>query len=310
VPKYAPGYPALLAQAGAIGGVEAMGWVSLLAALLLGALVAWLAAELAGLLVVPVAVAAVLFHRDVVTHAQVVMSDLPTTTLLLAELVLLVRAARTGSVVAVGVAGFTAGYLTLMRPATAVLLITGVVALSALGGWRSRGAVFVISSLPALLLLGLWQWWLFGSPFVTGYQAQGASPTGDGALSGLFHPSYALGPPPLPSGRTLPNALVYVAHMLGLDGSSLVPGLGLVGAIVAWRWARRAGVDGLVGRFVLCVAALMLLVYVPYFWQDTRFVMAPTVLLTVCGVAGAARFLARRLVAGLLQFRRATPNLR
>jgi hypothetical protein len=59
VPKYAPGFPALLAPAVALGGIQSAIWVPYLGVFVLGGLIALMAAELGGPLIAPLAVASV-----------------------------------------------------------------------------------------------------------------------------------------------------------------------------------------------------------------------------------------------------------
>jgi hypothetical protein len=234
----------------------------------------------------------VLFGRDAVTNAQVVLSDLPTATVAILQLALLLRAGRTGGRVPLVLAGLTAGYLPWMRPTTVLFLAAGVAALSALPGWRRNVLIYLAASAPVLALLGIWQWAQFGSPLVTAYQAHGATPDGSTAFGALFDLRYVLGPAHhVSSVDPMPNAVVYPLHLLGLDGSSLLPGLGAIGLVAIGLWARRMASQGVVGRFALVALAVTLATYLPYFWQDTRFLMTPTLLLGLCGAVASVRFI-------------------
>jgi hypothetical protein len=287
--NFTPGFPALLVPAVALGGIDAAAWVPYLSALFLGGLIALIAAEISVPLAAPVAVATVLFSRDIVTHAQVVLSDLPTATIAVLQLALILVGARTRGWVPIALAGVCAGLLPWLRPATILFLAAGVAGLSALPGWRRKVLVYLTASAPLLALLGIWQWSQFGSPLVTAYQAHGASSDNSGAISALFNPKYVFGQ--TVHAGPLSNGLQYPLHLLGLDGSSLVPGLGALGVVMAGVWTPRVDTNGLVARFSLTVLGVTLATYLPYWWQDTRFLMTPTILVGLCGAAALSQFL-------------------
>lgn len=79
----------------------------------------------------------------------------------------------------------------------------------------------------------------------------------------------------------LPNVLAYPALMLGFSGSLLAPGLLASAAFGLWRRPER--------RFVLSIAGGSLVVYVPYYWQDTRFMFPFAALMTIYAAVGLAR---------------------
>jgi hypothetical protein len=105
-------------------------------------------------LAAPLAVAAVLFDRDIVTHARVVLSDLPAATIALLQLALLVRASRSGGRVPILLAGLTAGYLPWLRPAMVLFVVAGVAALTARPEFRRNTLLYLLASAPLLALLG------------------------------------------------------------------------------------------------------------------------------------------------------------
>lgn len=79
--------------------------------------------------------------------------------------------------------------------------------------------------------------------------------------------------------KPLPNLAYYLAAVFGLWGGVMLPGVVLLAGVAAWR---RGGPER---RFFLGVVGGTLLVYVPYFWQDDRFLFPVVALVSV--MAGA-----------------------
>src|SRR5207244_9562258 len=92
-------------------------------------------------------------------------------------------------------AGILSGGLAWVRLASLPLLVASVVGLTARPDWRRAALIYLAGSLPMVVLLGLWQWATYGSPFITGYQAVGAGPGGNGTFGSLLSAAYVLGPP-------------------------------------------------------------------------------------------------------------------
>jgi hypothetical protein len=297
VPRYPPGFSMLLAPAVAIGGPDATVFVSFAAALAIGMAAAAIAARLSGPLAAPLAVFLVLYVKGSRDLAVVVMSDLPAAAILVVEVALLVYARRARHYV---VAGIVAGALVWIRLPLLALTLAGLVSLSAVRTSRRAAAWYLCGAVPLIMLLGLWQFVTFGSPFVSSYQAAGAAPDGSTNIGALFSLQYALGEPwnepwrytgPLDklADWGLPNALLYPLLLLGADGYLLRPGVGLVGLVALAGLALQRGSAGVFGRFGLTAVAATLAVYVPYFYQDARFIIAPAALLAIGAAALAVR---------------------
>jgi hypothetical protein len=304
-PYYTPGLSILLMPSVACGGVAAAVWTCWVAALALGTLAAALAFELDSPAAAPLAVVLVLFTPAAQRFAEVVMTELPAASLLAFEALLL--AAGRGWWSAAG-AGALAGCLVWIRPAAVAYLLAGLAAVTALPEKRRRAAAYLVGALPLLTLLGAWQWLEFGSPLTTTYQAGHYTPLGGADLAGMFSWRYAFAAPSAssPMGRegpdfgglglawSLPNGLLYPLQLLGLDGFLLYPGVGVLGLIGVWRYARHGGARAAVARFGAAVIATTLAVYVPYFYQSGRFLFGAAVFL---GCAAAA--LTAETTAGL-----------
>jgi hypothetical protein len=274
--RYTPGFPILLAPIVAIGGLESAVIVSYVAALVLGVLSALLAWRVGGGLAAPVATALVLFNAGVFVLAHIVMSDLPSAALAVSELALLSLWTGPRSAVA---AGLIAGGLVWLRPGLLVMGAAGAVGLSASPRYKLSLAWYGAGLLLPVLLLGGWQWLEFGSPFVTSYQAAGASATGSSDPSGFFSLKYVLGPPwNTYSVGTEANGPVYLRALIGIDSDTTYPGIGLIGLIGAAVMALGHGEGSRIGRFSLAANAVTLLLYVPYFFRDLRFLIIPVVL--------------------------------
>jgi hypothetical protein len=120
----------------------------------------------------------------------------------------------------------------------------------------------LVGAIPLLVLLGIWQWVLFGSPVLTAYQASGLNALGRGDFDAFFSLEHVLMRPAESSARfrevlsdpvafggpalmwTLPNALIYPLQLSGADGFLVRPGVGLVGLLGLVHYARRAGPGG------------------------------------------------------------------
>lgn len=296
LPYYTPGLSILLMPSVALGGFAAAVWTCWVSALAVGALAAVLAYRLGGPGAAPLAVVMVLFTPAAERFAEVVMSELPAATLLALEALLLAAGRGRRSAAAAGV---LAGSLICLRPASLPHLLAGLAAVTALPDRRRRTAAYLAGALPPLVLLGAWQWLVLGSPVTTTYQAGRCNPLGRADVSAMFSPRYAFETPSPPDpmwregpdfggrglGWSLPNGVLYPLQLLGFDGFLLRPGVGLIGLIALWRYARHGGARGAVARFGSALILVTLAAYVPYFYQSGRFLISAAVFL---GCAAAA----------------------
>jgi hypothetical protein len=294
--RYTPGFPLLLMPVIAIGGFASAVWVSYFAALVLSLLAALLAWRVGGGLAPAPATALVLFNGEMFFMSRVIMSDLPSTTMAFAEVALLALAGGRFSAVA---AGLLAGALVWVRPGSIVLVVAAIAGLSAVCAWKHRLVWYTGAVTVPVLLLACFQWYAFGSPLVTSYQATAASGDGSTALSSFLSVSYILGPPwnAYMVGSDS-NLSVYLRALIGLDNPETLPGIGLLGLIGAAALARRTGPGGCFGRFTLAANVVTLLLYVPYFFRDVRFLMIPVSLNDVAAavmIAGGISRLASAL---------------
>jgi hypothetical protein len=290
VPRYSPGFSALLVPVVAVGGVGAAVMVPYVCALLAGcraALVAW---RLAGLLAGALAAPFVLLTGVAYGSAQSVMTEAPAAALALLMVWLLMR----GGARAAGAAGLLAGLQVWLRPANGVLLLAGLAAISARCNWRQRAVRFLAGAAPLLLGLALWQWAVWGSPLTTGYQVAGVGAEGGRGVGSLFGLRFVLAPTHARSGPVIgcrvewPNAGAYAAMLAGYGGCLSWPGVGVLGVAAPWVFLRRPGPLGAWARFAAASMLATLAVYLPYFFQDSRFLVVPAVL----GNVGAAVLLA------------------
>jgi hypothetical protein len=305
IPRYPPGFSILLMPGVAMGGVQAAAWETYATAFALAGLCALLAAQVSGPAAAPIAALLALFAPEVTHLSRLSMSDLPTAALVMLELAMLMLLSGPASLF---LAGLLAGSLAWMRIAAWPLVLAGLVATTARADDRRGRALYVVGALLPLLALGLWQFATFGSPLITTYQAAGATPEGDSALSSFFSTRYAFGPPAFGDGTYLggdgrgwnvANAIFYPLQLLGMDGFVALPGLGLVALLgLAW-FARERGPSGVFGRFGLATILVTLGVYIPYFWQSGRFVLVASPLFAVATAALVVRAVshARRTVA-------------
>jgi hypothetical protein len=164
VPTYPPGYPVHLAIAGMIGGfTRAPFYVTPIAALVCLALMFILARELG--LSQPYAIASALILACMpafLQHSLVMMSDVPATMWVLATIVCALRARLVHKYVYMAGAAF--GIAVWVRPTNALLVIPLLLAL------RFKNVVRVaIAALPFAIALMLFNYGVYGNPFMTGY---------------------------------------------------------------------------------------------------------------------------------------------
>ncbi len=286
--RYTPGFALMLVPAVALGGVEAAVWVPYVLAVLLGVLVLFLTAALGGPGAGLLAVMFTLFSGYALLGAQMVMSDLPSATLSVLEILALAFARSRWTAVA---AGFIGGALVWIRPVSLVLAVAAVVALTACKDFRGRARWYSIGLAVPVALLAMWQWSTFGSPFTTSYVGADAGPGDGSGFAGLYGLKYLFGPPwNAYSAGIDPNVSVYPKWLIGLDSDTYLPGVGLVGLLGAVQMARSARRPVAVfGCFTVGATLLTLAVYLPYFFRAERFLVTPAVLTTVAAAVLIAR---------------------
>jgi hypothetical protein len=297
VPRYPPGYSILLMPAVALWGVAGAVWVNYFSGILLGVLAAWLAARLGGAWAAPLAVVSVLCSIGAIAFSHTVMSDLPTATLVMLELLVLIvgRTARSALL-----AGLLAGALVWIRLPNLVLLLAGLAGLTAMPD-RRRAVAFLGGALLFPVLLGLWQFTTFGSPLTTGYEALHIGPNAHSSVASLFRWQYVFGQPFGRSGLAWnwnwSNALLYPLTLLGFKFWLALPGVGLLGLFAALSFARQTGERGVAGRFTIVALIATMAIYLPYFWQSVRFMLVPAVLLNMLTAVVVAPWLTAKLIA-------------
>lgn len=150
--------------------------------------------------------------------------------------------------------------------------------LAGFGVWVKLAHVVIVAGLPrrampafVVMLIGLvvtkvaWDW---------GYG-------GDHAQWGLSHVFSTEGL--VDRHHSLPNVLAYPLMLLGLHQSITVPGAAILAAWSVWRRPER--------RFVLPFFVGLLAVYLPYFFQDDRFMFPAAALIAVYAGVGVADIL-------------------
>jgi len=256
VPRYSPGFSIMLMPAVALGGVAAAAWVPYLALAALLGLTVLLALRLAGPCAAFLVTLLLLFSGAIIQHARIVMSDLPSATLLVLELWLIATKRGRAAWLAAGALG---GMLVWIRPTNAALLLAGICAATALRDGARHVRAYLLAALPFGLGLAAWQWWMFGSPLRTGYQAIRASPGDQENLAAFFSPRYIFGEPWGGSYELvphLPNSVAYLADLLGIRSYLTAPGVGLIGLLALITFARQGGTWGVIGRFGLATLVL------------------------------------------------------
>jgi hypothetical protein len=192
LPRYSPGFPLLLVPFIFVGGPDAAAWASFVATLVLAVAAALIAIRLAGLWALPLVELLVLAPLGTVVLNHAVLSDMPAAALLVVEVGLLMLG---GPLLPVVVAGALGGCLVWVRPADAALLLAGLAGSAALAGRRlPRTLAYLSGTVPVLVVLGVWQAAVFGSPLATGYQAEMIQQGGSGNVRSLFQAHWILAP--------------------------------------------------------------------------------------------------------------------
>jgi hypothetical protein len=296
-PRFPPGTSLLLAPFGLLGSYP--GNIEFGARLLAVALViatGWAAYSLAGWYAALLAVVIAATSQFVLLNTQIVMSDVLAATLV----VLCVPLLRLRASWSTFLLGFVAGYSVAIRESGIVVLVSLLIVVS---GWNRLR--LIAGALPPVLGLAIYNWTTFGAPWRSGY----------GYWLGPFREyslSYVLKHPWPPGGEEsyyvrslhffhlarfthagviglLPNLWFYPLMILGFSAIFGPPWLSLVGLVGAARWWRQRE-----AQFTLLLTVLTVLVYMPNFTQDPRFVAGPCYVLIAWGLA-ALVYIARRM---------------
>jgi hypothetical protein len=166
-------------------------------------------------------------------------------------------------------AGFLAGFAVVVRLSNGVLLVAAL----AVARDRRRLAMW---SVPPMACLVAYQWAAFGSPLHTGYVAHTAE----------FGLHYVLPGRLTQSGIAVPNLVYYPGLLLGLFPAFFPFGVSITAVIEAW-WRRRSAE----GTFFFVLGGTTLVVFIPYFFRDSRFVAAPAMIEAALVGAVVARFI-------------------
>jgi 4-amino-4-deoxy-L-arabinose transferase-like glycosyltransferase len=272
-PRYPPGFSLLLAPAMWLTGGEfgAGVWVVLVCALG-GVAAVWALGLMTG---GPASATAAVFLLALaplhVRWSRAVMSDVPaataTTLLVLGGILCVRRDARSFAWLALGAA---AGLAALLRP-TCTLLATplGIATLATREPGRrllAFGTGLVVGLVPTALY-GLLR---FGSPLASGY--------GYWVPAEFFGWSNAVNGPA--GGGTTGNLAFYLRQLAG--ASTLYPWpVALLGAAGLALALRGHGPARMLAWLTLATTALLLAIYVPFFWQADRFLLLALPLVTV-----------------------------
>jgi len=260
VPIYPVGFPLHIALASLVTGLDRAVIVVNLLAWLGAVVLLWILGRELGLSEPWRAAAVLLFavYPITVLHYKRVMSDGLAATWSLAAVVLAIKADRHRMIAVL--AGFSLGVAVLVRP-TSLLLLPAVVLAQR---WQWRPLAFTaLGAAPPALLLGWYNWTLYGKIFTTGY----------GNISSVFSP-----------GNVGPCAL-HFAEWLGRLSSPAFLVLLVGGLIAAIRGDRRQ-------RLLLTWAAAIVVFYLTYEpslqgWWRLRFLLPafPAMLMSAMLVA-------------------------
>lgn len=280
-PHYPPGMSLLLLPSVAIGGVESAVLTNWMAGLALAVLLALLANRLGGRLAIPVALGLMTLSPAVYGQTTMVMSDLPASLLLAAQLALLPHRPLG--------AGLLAGSLVWVRLSTLPLPLAGLLAMTAYPHCRPLAARYLLGAAGPILALALWQWAALGSPLTTSYdQHPGSAGWSLVYLSSQAHPDgTGLGGHGLDWG--LPSSLAYPLQLAGLDGFLYPFGAGALGLLWIATHLRGSSHDAALARFASAGLLVTLAVYLPYFWQSGRFLLPAGVLVLLASSVCAGR---------------------
>jgi len=223
---------------------------------------------------------------DFAFYSRLVMTEIPYTCLFAASAVVFVRMAglRTLSVGGCLAAGALVAWCGMVRStAVPMLLPFAVLILFRHRRWREATARLVALGLPAAacqLANFLYNWKTFGSPTRSGYNFWAPVPCDFPDI--LFNLS------------NLKENLLYLPTEPVMVMTALAFVLALALAVSVLR-GRLGGVEGnrpflLLLGYLSFQAVVLLTLYLPYYWMDTRFYLAATVCVVPLGVAALVRF--------------------
>lgn len=298
-PRYPPGFSLALAPFAAAG--DDYPWnvqrgATFYAALyvLIGAVAAWaLGGPAAG------ALAAVLLGLSPFAKAEasIIMSDAFSAGMTAVLMLLVLRPTPWR----ISAAGFLAGALVATRLPMLVNLAALLIVLP--WGLRKRALLFAVPPMAALLL---YNWATFGSPLRTGYEywlpgvkkfalsfAHVTPIQGDGPwlVADLLDGRLLRWVCPCPLGgpqAALSNVAFYPAVLVGLFWVFVPPLFPLLGMLYGWERRREPAV-----QFALLVTAFTLPLFIFYYYQATRFMAAPMMLLGIFASAMLAGWFGR-----------------
>jgi hypothetical protein len=211
-------------------------------------------------------------------------------------------------------AGLVLGAGAWLRTANIALWLAGPLAIVGFPAFRRHLGWHLLGLGTPVVLLLVWQWAMFGSPLTSGYGSSLTASDGHGSIVPMFSARYLVDPPPTVgivemngwlNFNFLPNPVAYVLQLVGVDQYLAPMGWGLLGLYALVRWAReKDDWRAVVARFALAVLILTLAVYVPYYYQSARFLLLPSILLTIAA-SGLAVELIKRGVEALAEISRA-----
>ena len=261
VPFYPLGFPVVVAAFMAVGGTGAGFYVPLLAGIGVLVLTYRLSRSLSSSVVAGATTVVVAFSPMVTNMTVQPMSDIPAAFWYLAAV-----AALFASPSRPVMAGFAFGMAVWTRPlmlvtAPALLFITGA-------NWRII-VRFCAGAAPVMAAIAGVQWWLYGSPFRTGY----------GSAAGLFT-----------TGTLAVNAWAYAKWIVIIHSPVFIVGL----AAGVWRAPRRLAWAALCG---LALGVLPYLFKLAYFddWDLVRYVLPVLVPCLIVACLGVGDVLQRWL---------------
>lgn len=265
VPFYPLGFPLAMAGAMMLAGPGAAFYVPLLAGIGILVVTYWLTRQLAGPLIAAATTVVVAFNPVLMNMVIQPMSDVPAAFWYLAAVagVLATPARPMLSGLAFGMAVWTRPLTLVAAPALLVVLPRD----------KRTWVRWLLGVAPVGGAIAIVQWWLYGSPFRTGY----------GSAAGLFTTT-----------NLLANAVAYAKWLLIIHSPLFLVAL----AVGAWRAPR---------RLVTVAAAGLLLGVAPYLfklayfddWDLVRYVLPaliPCVIMASVGVASAFERAMPRLV--------------
>ncbi len=281
-PRYPPGTSLLLAPFALLGshpGNIELG-ARLLAVALVGA-TGWAAYSLGGWYAALLTALLTATSQFLLVNSRIVMSDVPAALLVVICLPLM----RVGTRWSMYALGFAAGFGLVIRESGVVVVACVLIVIS--GRDRLRVAV---GAFPPVLALAIFNWSRFGAPWRTGYDYWLGTVPEYSWRYVVMHPW----PPGGENGwfafslrffhlaahthagliSVLPNIWFYPLILLGFSAIYGPPWFTLLGlAAAAWSWREREA------RYTLLLAGFTVVIFMPNYGQDPRYLAAPCLLL-------------------------------